>query len=876
MGNGATASRLPEVGRPALTEKYAPVLRALGALAVIPVLLSCGSDLRTATEPPTPIPTTVTVTPGNLSFDALGDQEQLSAAVRDQYGDAMPSEPVSWGSSNSSVVQVSSGGLATSRGNGTATIMGSAGGAAGTATAAVQQVARSLTIATPRYNLEPSDTLRIAAEASDANGHELASAHVDWTSSDESVATVSSSGLVTGIEQGVAVVAAALTSGLRDSVALSVAPQYTEVDPGHSAVDTTNEAGTGAVYTNSFGGRRIEVDVEDDRGDPLTGAVLEYSEVENRSLVYVDPPDTDLVGAIFYGHPDSIDAWLGAAAEGPPFASDGDFSGHSWRAALKEGGMAFHEYAELLDQFVWDFAAAESNECLTYEEAAALAKAHAGLPLQTATLFLSAAGAPLIEYVTKGFSLADRWADLDVSDIAWFFINGLDEYLGLPLDHTLTTRVRVTTDFIDPRDFGAKYRNAAMALRFDPDDDYCRGRIPSQLNEVTGTLTGSPGGTVTASVQVVSDWGNGVEGVPVAFDVASGSGQLSASSATSDEDGLASVEWTLPQTRGTYELTVSAYHEETPLAGSPLTLIANVANPTVEITTTSLPDGIVSTSYSASLHATGGTGTYTWTINSSSLPPGLGLSGNMISGMPTTAGTWSFRVTVESGGATDSRTLSIQVANPSLEITTTSLPDGSVGASYSASLQATGGSGSYSWSTSSGSLPPGLDLSGNTIGGTPTVAGSWDFQVTVGSGGDTDSRTLSIQVRDGGGEGEKILFTTLSGNQWDIHSINEDGSGEQAVIATSLSEGAPSLSPDRTTIVYTAAGSDARSSRVYTANRDGSNRVQLTTADYCYRPGFSPDGDRIAYSAEYVDAWDAIFVMNSDGCGYFRTTAKWL
>jgi len=72
-----------------------------------------------------------------------------------------------------------------------------------------------------------------------------------------------------------------------------------------------------------------------------------------------------------------------------------------------------------------------------------------------------------------------------------------------------------------------------------------------------------------------------------------------------------------------------------------------------------------------------------------------------------------------------------------LAITTTSLPGATVGTAYSVSLAASGGTPPYSWSLTSGSLPPGLSLSSSgVISGTPTTSGNTSFGVTV-----TDSTT---------------------------------------------------------------------------------------------------------------------------------------
>lgn len=59
-----------------------------------------------------------------------------------------------------------------------------------------------------------------------------------------------------------------------------------------------------------------------------------------------------------------------------------------------------------------------------------------------------------------------------------------------------------------------------------------------------------------------------------------------------------------------------------------------------------------------------------------------------------------------------------------LVITTTILPDGTVGEPYSFMLEATGGNGTYAWSLRSGALPDGLTLNPTTgeISGIPTTA----------------------------------------------------------------------------------------------------------------------------------------------------------
>lgn len=75
----------------------------------------------------------------------------------------------------------------------------------------------------------------------------------------------------------------------------------------------------------------------------------------------------------------------------------------------------------------------------------------------------------------------------------------------------------------------------------------------------------------------------------------------------------------------------------------------------------------------------------------------------------------------------------------------TALPDGKVGEAYSRTLAATG-SVPITWSLESGSLPAGLTLSGNTISGTPTAAGTYTFTVKASNAAGSDSRELSIVI----------------------------------------------------------------------------------------------------------------------------------
>lgn len=95
-----------------------------------------------------------------------------------------------------------------------------------------------------------------------------------------------------------------------------------------------------------------------------------------------------------------------------------------------------------------------------------------------------------------------------------------------------------------------------------------------------------------------------------------------------------------------------------------------------------------------------------------------------------------------------SNTVVLASAGAPLAVTTTTLPGGVVGAIYSATLAATGGTGGNAWSRNSGTLPPGLSVQpAGAITGTPTTAGAFNFSVRVtDSSGAFATRALSIEV----------------------------------------------------------------------------------------------------------------------------------
>ena len=80
----------------------------------------------------------------------------------------------------------------------------------------------------------------------------------------------------------------------------------------------------------------------------------------------------------------------------------------------------------------------------------------------------------------------------------------------------------------------------------------------------------------------------------------------------------------------------------------------------------------------------------------------------VLSGTPTEAGSFPITFTATNGvGSPASQPFTLTVNLPPLVVTTPSLPGGTVGTAYSATLAATGGSGGDTWSIPSEPCPPG-------------------------------------------------------------------------------------------------------------------------------------------------------------------------
>jgi len=248
---------------------------------------------------------------------------------------------------------------------------------------------------------------------------------------------------------------------------------------------------------------------------------------------------------------------------------------------------------------------------------------------------------------------------------------------------------------------------------------------------------------------------------------------------------------TAPGVNGVYPFTIQLLDQVTQeKVTQALSITVINGLPSLTIVESALPIATQNLPYSFTLHASGGIPPYTWNLGNGS-PPGLSISSTtgLISGTPTQAGPFFFTITLlDSSGAFVIQNYNFNVGD-AITIATTTLPNGTAGVPYSATLTATAGVPPYAWSISTGSLPLGLTLNAASglISGTPTTLGAYPFtaKVTDSTGG-AATKALTINITP-----PLTITTTLLGaslNQPYTQTLTSTG-GTQPVTVWSLTSG---------------------------------------------------------------------------------------
>ena len=257
-------------------------------------------------------------------------------------------------------------------------------------------------------------------------------------------------------------------------------------------------------------------------------------------------------------------------------------------------------------------------------------------------------------------------------------------------------------------------------------------------------LAGSTGSTYSASI-------SGVGGTaPLTWTVSSGA--LPPGLSLSPASASSVIIGGMPTAAGPYNFVLQAADATNATSTHPFSLLITPGGPgPLKIATPSLPVGIASRAYSATLLATGGTPPYMWSIASGTLPSGLTLStqsdnSGLISGNTASLGSTPLIVQVSDSAAPTpaafSKPYTLTMNSATLVISAAPLPDAMATVPYGQTLQVTGGIPPYAWTVASGVLPSGVSLTRDgSLTGVPAQTGGFNFMAKVSDSEATPAST---------------------------------------------------------------------------------------------------------------------------------------
>ena len=212
------------------------------------------SAIAEITVNPTPV-ASVRLTPTSRDL-LVGQTVQLSAQPLDPQGAVLTGRPVTFTTSNATVASVSSAGLVTALAPGSAVITATSEGRSAVATIGVTTVPVASVVVTPTSNpVVVGQTTQLSAEVRDAAGQVLAGRTLQWSTSAPSVASVSSTGLVTALAPGDATISA-VSEGKAGTAAIVVSPKPVSaviVSPGQASVTVGQTTQLSAQVTDQQG-----------------------------------------------------------------------------------------------------------------------------------------------------------------------------------------------------------------------------------------------------------------------------------------------------------------------------------------------------------------------------------------------------------------------------------------------------------------------------------------------------------------------------------------------------------------------------------------------------------------------------------------------
>ncbi len=571
---------------------------------------------------------------------ALGRTSTLVARAFDAQGGELPGRAATWSSSNPAIVSVSPAGAITGVAiGGPATITATIEGKEGSAEVTVVSAAvATVTVSPPSSTIPVGSTVQLSAVLRDDQGTVLSGRAVLWSTSDPARATVSTSGLVTGMAPGGPVTIVATSEGRSGSAQVTVNPLPLAI-----TTSALPQGTVGVAYSQTVA---------------ATGGVTPYNwSIASGSL----PPGVTLSGT--------------GVVSGTP-ADNGSFA-----VTLR----------------VTDAASQSATRALTLQVGAALGITTTTLPAATVGASYSRQLAAIGGTTPYSWAVSSGTlpAGLSLSSSGTLsgkpttagnstFIVQVSDAASRTATQALTLSVSssldITTTTLPAATVGAAYSQQLAAAGGSTPYSWSldSGSLPAGLTmSAAGVVSGTPtaAGNATFTVRVTDAASRTATqsltlAVTASLDITTttlpaATVGTSYSQQLEAEGGTAPYSWavvtgTLP---AGLSLNSSGVLSGTPTsAGSP-TFTVRVTDAASRTDTQALtltvnaslghqhhrrcPEGTVGTSYSQQLAASGGMAPYNWTVASGSLPNGLDLSsGGLLSGTPTSAGSSTFTVEV--------------------------------------------------------------------------------------------------------------------------------------------------------------------------------------------------------------------------------------
>jgi uncharacterized protein YjdB len=227
--------------------------------AIITAASGNKSGIATITVLPAGV-ATVEVTPSSASR-RVGESIQLSAVARDAVGSVLPGEPIAWSSSAASVASVSNSGFVTANAIGTATITAASGSRSGIATITViPEPIGSIAVTPTSDTLLVGETVQLTPTVRDINNNVVTDRTLTWASANPTIASVSGTGLVTGVGDGVTTVtasgdgqSAAATIRVFGPCSTALAPPIAVGQTINGSLATTDCKLTDDTYADGYG-----------------------------------------------------------------------------------------------------------------------------------------------------------------------------------------------------------------------------------------------------------------------------------------------------------------------------------------------------------------------------------------------------------------------------------------------------------------------------------------------------------------------------------------------------------------------------------------------------------------------------------------------